>query len=341
MATLNDANMDILSVREQTLLMGTAQFPVSRTVQVTAPAQTAELIDQLRASGTILTYDPQTRTIRAGDSDPVTVTAAAPARFPMVLGADGAGVVERAGEGARRFSRGDELFGQLLIAPLGSAGTYAEYVAVTEEAPLARVPDGLDPVAAAALPTAGGAGLALVASLGPLAGKTVLVVGAGGGVGSFATQFAVNAGARVIANVRAAAAGRMRGYGAAETVDHTEVSLPDALRQAHPDGIDVLIDLVSDADGFAALAALVRPGGTAVTTKYVADPGALAAAGVTGTNFNFAQHVSGELLEQVADALVGGRIAAPPITRVTLEQAPAALNPAQAGRADGKTVITL
>jgi NADPH:quinone reductase len=265
----------------------------------------------------------------------------APATFPMVLGADGAGVVERAGEGARRFSRGDELFGQLLIAPLGSAGTYAEYVAVTEQAPLARVPDGLDPVVTAALPTAGGTALALVELLGPLAGKTVLIVGAGGGVGSFAAQFAVNAGARVIANVRAAAAGRMRGYGAAETVDHTEVSLPGALRQAHPDGIDVLIDLVSDADGFAALAALVRPGGTAVTTKYVADPGALAAAGATGTNFNFAQYVSGELLEQVADALVGGRIAAPPITRITLEQAPAALNPAQAGRADGKTVITL
>jgi NADPH:quinone reductase len=290
-----------------------------------------QVLLRVRAAG----MNPMDGTLASGAWRP------APATFPMVLGADGAGVVERAGEGARRFSRGDELFGQLLIAPLGSAGTYAEYVAVTEEAPLARVPDGLDPVVAAALPTAGGAGLALVELLGPVAGKTVLIVGAGGGVGSFTTQFAVNAGARVIANVRAAAAGRMRGYGAAETVDHTEVSLPGALRQAHPDGIDVLIDLVSDADGFAALAALVRPGGTAVTTKYVADPVALAAAGATGTNFNFAQYVSGELLEQVADALVGGRIAAPPITRITLEQAPAALNPAQAGRADGKTVITL
>jgi threonine dehydrogenase-like Zn-dependent dehydrogenase len=133
----------------------------------------------------------------------------------------------------------------------------------------------------------------------------------------------------------------MRGYGAAETVDHTEVSLPDAVRRAHPGGLDVLIDLVSDAAGFAALAALVRPGGTAVTTTYVADPGGLATAGVTGTNFNFAQYVSGELLERVADAVAGGRIAVPPITRITLEQAPAALNPAQAGRADGKTVITL
>lgn len=48
----------------------------------------------------------------------------------MVLGADCAGVVEKLGEEASRFSVGDVLFGQLLIAPLGSAGTYAEYVAV-------------------------------------------------------------------------------------------------------------------------------------------------------------------------------------------------------------------
>jgi NADPH:quinone reductase len=290
-----------------------------------------QVLLKIQAAG----MNPMDRTLAAGAWRP------APATFPMVLGADGAGVVEAVGEGTSRFSRGDELFGQLLIAPIGSAGTDAEYVAVTQDAPLARVPNGLDPVVAAALPTAGGAGLALVESLEPLDGKTVLIVGAGGGVGSFATQFAANAGARVIANVRAAAAERLRGYGATETVDHTEVSLPDAVRAAHPDGIDVLIDLVSDPEGFAALVSLVRPGGTAVTTQYVADPDGLATAGVTGANFNFSQYVSSELLERVADAVVGGRIVAPPITRITLEQAPAALNPAQTGRADGKTVITL
>ena len=133
-----------------------------------------------------------------------------PATFPMVLGADGAGVVEKLGNGTSRFSVGDELFGQLMIPPLGSAGTYAEYVAVTEDAPLAPVPRGLDDFVAASLPTAGGAGLGLVDLLEPLAGKTVLIVGAGGGVGSFATQFAANAGANVIANVRAPDADRVR-----------------------------------------------------------------------------------------------------------------------------------
>jgi NADPH:quinone reductase len=55
----------------------------------------------------------------------------------------------------------------------------------------------------ATLPTAGGTGLDIVESLEPLAGKTVLIVGAGGDVGSFATQFAANAGAHVIADTHA------------------------------------------------------------------------------------------------------------------------------------------
>lgn len=257
----------------------------------------------------------------------------------MVLGADCAGVVEKLGEEASRFSVGDVLFGQLLIAPLGSAGTYAEYVAVTEDATLARVPSGLDDVVAAALPTAGGAALALVDLLEPLTHKTVLIVGAAGSVGTFATQFAVNAGGNVIANVHAQDAERMRTYGAAETIDHTSVPLPDGVRQAHPDGIDALIDVVSDATGFATLASLVREGGTAVTTQYVADQEALGATGITGVNF--ALQPSSELFERVAEAVADGRIAAPPITRTSLEQVPGVLSSAQGRPASGKTVITL
>jgi threonine dehydrogenase-like Zn-dependent dehydrogenase len=143
----------------------------------------------------------------------------------------------------------------------------------------------------------------------------------------------------VIANVREAAAERLRGYGAAETIDHTAVSLPDAVRQAHPDGIDALMDLVSQAEAFSALASLVRSGGTAVTTQYVADVDALAAAGVTG--INFALQASTELFERLADVLVSGRIVAPPITRIALEEAPAVLTQAQPRPTDGKTVIKL
>jgi NADPH2:quinone reductase len=275
--------------------------------------------------------NPMDRTLASGEWQP------APATFPMVLGADAAGVVEGVGQGATRFSRGDELFGQLLISPIGSAGTYAEYVAVSEDAPLARVPDGLDPVLAAALPTAGGAALAMLDLLEPLDGKTVLIVGAGGGIGSFAVQLAARAGAHVIANVREDAAERVRSYGADETVDHTKVSLVEAVRAAHPDGVDALLDVISDADAFAANASLVRPGGTAVTTQYVADVDGLAAAEVTG--INFALQESPELLGRLAEALVTERIVAPPITRISLGDVPSALN--DSDRPAGKTIITL
>lgn len=300
----------------------------------------AQILIKLAAAG----MNPMDRTLASGDWRPMRAT------FPMVLGADEAGVIDAVGEGTARFSAGDNVFGQLLIAPLGSAGTYAEYVAVTEDAPLAFVPDRLDLVVAAALPTAGMTGLYLVEHvLGPLTGKVLLIVGAGGGIGSFATQFAVNAGAYVIADALEPAADRMRKYGAGETVDHT-LTPADAVRMAHPDGIDVLLDLASDRDAFARLAALVRRGGTAVTTKFVADTGALKPAGVTG--LNFALHdfdragggsslASSELLDRVAQAVSTGRILAPPIRRISLDDAPAVLSAADGQGAEGKTVITL
>ena len=95
------------------------------------------------------------------------------------------------------------------------------------------MPAGLDLIDAAAVPTAGGTGLTLV-ELEPLEDKTVLVVGAGGGVGSFATQFAALAGARVIANVRAPDEERVRSYGVAETVDDTTAPLAGAVRRPTP-----------------------------------------------------------------------------------------------------------
>ena len=193
--------------------------PVVGEIPTPKPGQGQVLI-KLRAAG----MNPMDLWLASGAWKPM------PATFPMVLGADVAGVVEELGEGTSRYSVRDDLFGQLLVAPLGSAGTYAEYVAVSEDAPLARVPSGLDDVVAAALPTAGGAGLALVDQL---ADKTVLIVGAGGGVGSFATQFAASAGGNVIANVRVDDAERMRGYGAKETIDRRAVAFPAAVRQAH------------------------------------------------------------------------------------------------------------
>jgi NADPH:quinone reductase-like Zn-dependent oxidoreductase len=299
----------------------------AEVLDVPAPdAQAGQVLIKVLAAG----MNPMDRAIAAGGWQSVM-----PATFPMVLGADVAGTIEKAGDGSSRFAVGDAVMGQLLIPPLGSSGTYAEYVAVSADATLARVPSGMDAAVAASAPTVGMTGLSIVESLAPLDGKSVLIVGAAGGVGSFATQFAVAAGARVIANARAENAERMRAYGVAETVDRTRVPLPELIARSHPEGIDVLVDVASDADAFAELAAHVRDGGAALTTRYVADVDGLAAKGVTALNFQLP--ASTALLERVADALATGRIAAPPINRISLTQAPAVF----AGDAGGKTVIVL
>src|SRR5258708_14411884 len=119
-------------------------------------------------------------------------------------------------------------------------------------------------------------GLAIVDSLSQLDGKPVLIVGAAGGVGSFVTQLAANAGAKVIANVRQENIARMQTYGVTEIVD-IAAPLAEVVARSHPDGIDALIDVVDDADDFAALAALVRNGGSALPTRYVAAVDALRA----------------------------------------------------------------
>jgi NADPH:quinone reductase-like Zn-dependent oxidoreductase len=298
-----------------------------------------DLPDPRPASGQVLIkvsaagVNPMDRSIANGDW-----SAQMDATFPLIMGADFAGVVEAVGMGATRFSPGDKVFGQLLVPPLGSTGTYAERVVVAQDANLAPIPAGMEPETAAALPTAGCTALQIFDRLGSLGGMTMLLVGADGGVGSFLTQIAAGAGANVIAVARASAAERLRTYGVVEIVDYTKVSVMDDVRASHPDGIDVLVDVANDADAFAALATLARRGGTALTTRYVADADALASAGITGVNFALA--MTPELLTRLAGEVVAGRVTTPPIRAVKLDEVPD-LYSEGALVGDGKTVIDL
>ncbi len=112
------------------------------------------------------------------------------------LGADVAGVVDRVGPGVTRLRPGDEVFG---YAPKESLGAWAEFAAIREEA-LAPLPAGLDFAEAAAVVLAGCTALQAVrdrAAVRP--GRSVLIQGAGGGVGTFLVQLAKAYGAHVTA----------------------------------------------------------------------------------------------------------------------------------------------
>src|SRR6059036_3669905 len=160
--------------------------------------------------------------------------------FPAILGRDYAGVVEQVGAEVTRYAVGDEVFGFLLHAnPTVHDGSWAELIALTPEMQVAPKPASLDLAAAGVAPLAGIAALAAVDALAVSEGETVLIVGATGGVGSFAVQLAARAGASIIAPALLEDADFLHELGVTEQLDR-DGDVVAAVRDRHPDGVDAL-----------------------------------------------------------------------------------------------------
>ncbi len=261
-----------------------------------------------------------------------------PHRFPLVLGVDGAGTVEAVGPGVTRFASGDRVFGQFLHAPVGT-GTYCEYTTVPQSNAVARIPSRTEAVEAAAIPTAGMTALHALDTLGLARGQTLLVVGASGGVGSFAVQLAASRGLRVIALTRAASSDYVRSLGATEVVARDEPDAVERIRRSHPDGVDGLLDLASSSAAFPAYAALVRSGGIAGTTVHAAPDEAPPGAGTRTRNIDLTP--SAALLDRIGTEVAAGRVRVPVRAVRPLADAPQVLTRIRGGGAEGKTVLTI
>jgi NADPH:quinone reductase len=119
-----------------------------------------------------------------------------PYDFPVVLGRDYAGVIEQVGPAVTAYAPGDEVYGWLLHAnPTVHDGSWAELIAVPQDQSVARRPATVDVAQAGSAPLAAVTALAAADALDLGDGATVLVIGASGGVGSFAVQLATGAGA--------------------------------------------------------------------------------------------------------------------------------------------------
>src|SRR5262245_51398382 len=123
------------------------------------------------------------------------------ARFPYILGRDFSGVVSAVGEGVTDLRVGDEVFA---VCDVGQEGAYAEKIAI-KAAIVARKPERLSHVDAAALALAGLTAIVTVEDTLKLkAGETILIQGGAGGVAAFGIQLAKHLGARVITTASAA-----------------------------------------------------------------------------------------------------------------------------------------
>jgi NADPH:quinone reductase-like Zn-dependent oxidoreductase len=245
-------------------------------------------------------------------------------RTPSIPGHELAGVVEELGYGTSGLSVGQRVFG---VADWTRDGTLAEFVAV-ESRNLAPLPADIDFVTAASLPISGlTAWQGLFQHGGLRAGQTVLISGAGGGVGTLATQLAREAGAFVIGAGRKGHRDRSLEAGAHEFIDLDAGDIDQALR------VDLLFEVLGGAIG-ARLAGAVRPGGTVIA---IASPPDVNRSDIT-TRF-FVVETDRSQLSDLAGRVLSGRLRTFVGEVVTLEDAVAAFSSGTGSQ--GKTVVTV
>ncbi|MFI8185742.1 NADP-dependent oxidoreductase [Actinacidiphila glaucinigra] len=264
---------------------------------------------------------------------------AIPHAFPLVMGSDGAGVVEKTGPGVTRFQSGDRVYGQFMRLPRG-LGSYAEFTLAEQDGKVSRIPEGLSFALAAALPTASVTAYQAVAAACLFPTGVFLINGASGGVGQSAIQFAARAGARVLATGTPDIAGYLRELGAHTVVDFTQAPTHEQVAAAYPGGIDAVLDLITPAgDDIGPMASLLRPGGTLISTNYATDPEALASRAVHGVNLS--NDPTAETLTTLAELAAEGDLRVRIDAEVSLTDVPAVIAKARTGRATGKTIVVL
>jgi len=253
-----------------------------------------------------------------------------------VLGQDVAGTVTETGPGVTRLKVGDEVFG---IA----RGSFAEF-AVAREDKLTSKPEKLTFTQAAAMPISGLTALRALDAAGVTVGSDVLVIGASGGVGTYAVQVAKALGATVTGVASAEKADLVTSLGVHRVIDYTSEDFADGSHR---------YDAVIDTGGMTSVARLRRalqPKGTLVIVGGESgstwSPGLgrqLRAAAMSPlvsqrlTSILNKEHYSG--LDRLAQLAVRGEVV-PSIERTyPLADAPDAVRQLEAGQVRGQVVI--
>ncbi|WP_233810021.1 NADP-dependent oxidoreductase [Paraburkholderia sp. HP33-1] len=186
-----------------------------------------------------------------------------PYRLPLILGNDLAGVVVRAGSRVRKFKPGDEVYAR---PPKDRIGTFAEFIAITEDA-VALKPKTLSMEEAASIPLVGLTAWQALVERGQLKkGQKVLIHAGSGGVGTFAIQLAKHLGATVATTASAANAGLMKQLGADTVIDYKKDDFAAVLKDC---------DVVLDTQGGNTLEKslqVLKPGGKLIGIAGPPDP---------------------------------------------------------------------
>ncbi|TKW10007.1 hypothetical protein SEVIR_6G102100v4 [Setaria viridis] len=248
--------------------------------------------------------------------------------LPTVPGYDVAGVVVKVGGQVKGFKEGDEVYGMISEKPLEGpkqSGSLAEYTAV-EEKLLARKPKSIDFAQAAGLPVAILTANEGLEKAGLCAGKSVLVLGGAGGVGSLAIQLAkqVYGASKVAATASTKKIELLKSLGTDVAIDYTKENFEDL-----PDKYDVVFDAVGQ--GEKAVKVVKEGGSVVVLTGAVTPPG-----------FRFVVTSNGSTLEKLNPYLESGKVkpVVDPQGPFPFSKVVEAFSYLETGRATGKVVIS-
>jgi NADPH:quinone reductase-like Zn-dependent oxidoreductase len=255
-----------------------------------------------------------------------------------ILGSDIAGQVEAAGQDAKLFAPGEDVFADIL----GSMGGFAEYVCVPQRA-LARMPAGLTYEQAASLPQAGAIALQGVWNKGQSqAGQQVLINGAGGGAGMYAVQLAKLGGAEVTGVDNAEKLEFMRSLGADHVIDYAR---EDFTRNGR--AYDLILDLAGHHRAWAYNRSLkpggryLYVGGSVATLMQVLLMAPLTGRAGGGKLRLLAVRQGTQHLTPLIELCQAGKIATIIDRGYPLAEVPQALRYLGEGHAKGKIIITV
>lgn len=255
-----------------------------------------------------------------------------------VPGRDVAGTVAAVGSGVTRFAVGDEVYG---IAP----GSFAEY-AVAQEDKLARKPVNLSFAQAAVVPISAGTALQALLDVGKVeAGQAVLVLGASGGVGSYAVQLAKAFGSEVTGACSPAKLDLVASLGADHVLDYTSDDFADGTRR---------YDLILDIGGRASVRRLRRALESRGTAVFVGGEnggnltgmgrqlrGALISPFLRQRLALFMAKERATDLERLTDLIENGKVIPSLDRSYPLDEAPDAMRRLETGQVCGKVAITV
>jgi len=250
--------------------------------------------------------------------------------FPIILGGDVAGVVEKVGSKITKFKAGDPVFAYV---SLDNSGGYAQYALVTERE-AAPKPKSLTYVEAAAVPIAGmTAWQALVDTAKLSAGQTVLIHGGSVGVGSFAIQIAKARGAKVIATASTANQEFLKQLGADVAIDYTKQKFEDVAKD-----VDVVLDSIGR-DTLARSYGVVKKGGIIVSLVARPKQDELQKHGIRGTALNVES--TSEQLAEIGERIDARKIKVIVSQTFPLSEAMKAQEQVATGHTRGKIVLKI